>query len=836
MHVLQSLKSVQADNGVIILDTGWEQVHVQPVLPRVVRVRFQRGHQWEIGLPTSPAVILQPQSGLRCRVKPAARDAEVPVLQQAGATSPGAPGSGSAGAGAAGAGAASAIPATGEIVLPGQERHAALDQELIELEVGDLRVEVRQNPLRLSFFTADGQPLAAESPRGGVGHDGWRVAARFALQPGERLYGLGETEQRIPGPMQLNHRGEIQRVEHNHLPNPSRLVLPFVISSAGYGIYIDNIFPATWDLGASDPETMAYVADAGQIDYYLMAGDPYEILDAYTQLTGRPALPPRWIFGYMQSKFGYRTRAEVEELIATFRAKGIPIDSVALDLYWFKHMGDISWDTEAFPEPKEFVAGLRQQGVKTVVIEEPYITLPSRLYPEMAARGMLAKHPNGEPFTFQFWTGGVAALADFSNPETRAFWKAQHQPLVESGIAGWWLDLNEPEVHYPTMIHHLGPAQAVHNTESIRMQETVYSALQEFCPDKRPFMMSRSAWAGSQRYGVGLWSGDVATTFKALADQVPLGLSTGLAGFPIWNTDIGGFMGDFPSPELYVRWIQYGAFTPMMRPHGAQQQREPWAFGPEAEAIAKRYIELRYQFIPYWYTYAEEAARTGAPLMRPLFLEFPQDERTAEVGDQFLVGRELLVAPVVEAGATQRRVYLPAGTWYDFWTGQPLQGGRTITVDAPLDHLPLFVRGGSVLPLAPVTPTTDAPLHELTFRLYGAGGGFTLYEDDGDTMAYTQGVYARTTVRTARVDGKLQVEVGAPRGAFAARLPARSITLEAYDVAEPAAVTVDGQAVPRVADAAALGVAGPGYTYDARRRLVIIKLPPATVDRVVQVG
>ncbi|MGE5676263.1 MAG: TIM-barrel domain-containing protein [Mycobacterium leprae] len=771
MHVLQTIQSIQSEAQQIVLDFGSERIILRPICHGMVNVRLVRGHQWEVGLPVSPSVVLAPQSGLICR-----------VLSDGTAEAGG----------------------------------------VAELAVGDLRIRVEQNPVRLSFHTADGRLIAQESPTGGLAHDGWQVACRFALRPDERLYGLGETEQRIAGPMQLNHRGEVHRIEHNHLPNPSRLVLPFVISSSGYGLFVDNVFPATFDLGVADRDTLAYVADAGVIDYYLMVGTPYEILEAYTALTGRPTLPPRWALGYIQSKFGYRNRAEVEELIATFKAKELPIDAVALDLYWFKQMGDLWWNEEAFPQPAEFVQGLQAQGVKTVVIEEPYIGVNTRLYPAMSRLNMLARKSDGTPFTFPFWIGEDAALADFSNPETREFWTEQHKQLIATGIAGWWTDLNEPEVHYPTMIHHGGPAQAVHNTEAFHMQASVAEAVARYSPDRRPFMMSRSAWAGSQRLGATLWSGDVATTFKALSDQIPLGLSAGLAGFPVWNTDIGGFTGELPTPELYARWIQFGACTPIMRPHGAQQQREPWVFGAEVEAIAAEYIRLHYRLIPYFYTYLAESTRTGAPLLRPLLLEFPDDPRAVAVTDQFLVGRELMVAPVVAAGVTERQVYLPAGTWYDFWTGAVLTGGRTVTVAAPLQRLPLFVRGGSVLPLAPVTANTEVPLTELTYRIYGVGGEFTLYEDDGESLAHQRGVIAQTRVTTDCKDGRWIIAVAAPRGSYAASLPQRQITVEVVDAAAPTMVTVDGAPV--------------AFTHDPALRQLRIVLPPSTRDRVIQIA
>lgn len=549
------------------------------------------------------------------------------------------------------------------------------------------------------------------------------------------------------------------------------------------------------------------------------------MLDRYTRLTGRPSLAPKWAFGLLQSKFGYRDRAEVKALVDTFDAKEIPVDSVILDLFWFKRMGDLAFDKAAFPDPAGMLAELRARGIRTIVIEEPYITKASRLYPEAERLGLLGKRPDGTAYTFPFWAGETG-LMDFTQPLAKQWWADQHKPLMDLGIDGWWLDLNEPEEHPADMQHAGGPAAAVHNVYALHMIKAVAIAQEQHKPDERLFILSRSGWPGTQALGAGQWSGDVATRWDAFANQIPLGLSMAMAGMPYWNTDIGGFAGERPDAELYVRWIQFGAFTPIMRPHGAHQEREPWAFGPEAEAIAAQYIKLRYRLLPYTYTVAREAQQSGLPFMRPLLLHYGTDPRTLNLRDQYLWGRDILVAPVVTQGETSRKVYLPEGEWYDFETNRRIKGGRYVTAAAPIETMPIFVRAGAILPMAPDRLRTGGAWEELTLAVYpGAeASSYTLYEDDGETTAFERGAFATTTFTCERTEGGLELFIGQTEGDFPALPARRRYNLAVRLSQRPAAVTAGETDLTARRSGESLAKAATGWWYDARAKVLHVKL------------
>ncbi len=391
-------------------------------------------------------------------------------------------------------------------------------------------------------------------------------------------------------------------------------------------------------------------------------------------------------------------------------------------------MGDLAFQPVDWPDPQGMIAQLREEGFRLMVIEELYLTVKSRNYPEALARGYLAKHYDGLAYTFDFWPG-ECALIDFSHPAARTWWTAKHQALFELGIAGWWTDLNEPAKHFQDMAHFGGSAAQVHNLTAFSMHQAIFAAHQQYALQQRIFILSRSAFLGSQRYGVGLWSGDVDMTFAALRKQIALGVNIGLAGFPLWGTDIGGFgFAGECTPELYVRWFQFGSSCPLCRPHGDKTElREPWQFGAEVEAICRTYLHLRYRLLPYLYTAVYEACTTGVPLMRALVLEFPHDPNVFNLTDEYLFGPDILVAPVLDEGARERNVYLPSGVWIDFWTEAIHTGPCSLTVPAPLEILPLFIRQGAILPLGPeVQYSWERPLDPLTLEVYRGAGAPSL--------------------------------------------------------------------------------------------------------------
>jgi alpha-glucosidase len=369
------------------------------------------------------------------------------------------------------------------------------------------------------------------------------------------------------------------------------------------------------------------------------------------------------------------------------------------------------------------------------------------------------------------------------------------------------------------------------------MHQAVFEAYQQYAPEQRVFILSRSAFPGSQRYGAALWSGDVDMTFASLGKQLAVGLNVGLAGFPLWGTDIGGFgFAGTCTPELYVRWFQFGAFCPVCRPHGDQNElREPWQFGPEVEAICRKYLTLRYRLLPYIYTAVSEACTTGIPLMRPLVLEYPTDPRVLNLSDEYLFGRDILVAPILAEGATERAVYLPAGGWVDFWADTVHVGPCSLTVSAPLDTLPLFIRQGVILPLGPeMQYSWERPFDPLTLAIYQGAGlshdtehTVTLYEDDGETTRYQTGAWVRTPFRLQAAAEGLMFRIGEAQGRYAGYHPERTYLLDIHQQPSVREVTCNSTALLSLDARHSLRQASSGWWWDAAKGVLAIKLRPS---------
>jgi alpha-glucosidase (family GH31 glycosyl hydrolase) len=631
------------------------------------------------------------------------------------------------------------------------------DENTVIIKTDEIDIVVEKEPVAVTFYDKKGNSILKEKTPG-IEWEEWGYKLNFATEDSERFYGLGQTDQDVDQ-VPFNLKGNHYLVHHQHMPAPSRMIFPVIFSSKNYAVIIDNPYSGEIDLDSHHENRWFYQSKGGPISYFIIKGENvYQIIKRYVELTGKPALPPKWVFGFMQSKYGYKTQEEVESLVETFHNKKIPIDTVILDLYWFKYMGDLAFDKENFPAPKELISRLKDQGIKVILIEEPYVTVKSQSFKEGKEKGYFATNPKGDVYTIPFWAG-ESALIDFTNPEAKKWWAEKHQPLIEMGVGGWWTDLNEPKVHPDDMVHHDGSASKVHNIIALEMHKTLMESYKKYAPNERLFIMSRSGWMGMQKYGAGTWSGDVASNWEALRNQISVGVNMGLLGVPIWNTDIGGFLGDYPSAELYIRWMQFGTFTPMMRPHGDHQEREPWGYGPKVEEIIQRYIQLRYQLVPYLYTYAYESHLTGAPLMRPLLLEYSSDSNVFNMTDEFLLGRDILVAPVMEEGSTGREVYLPNGEWVDFWTDEVYQGNQKLTVDAPLDIIPLFIKKGSIIPMAtnPVNTTQQAE-EPLDIHFYiDRSGEFKLYDDDGISMDYLNAKPSFTTFNYLKNEKELSI-------------------------------------------------------------------------------
>ncbi|MEZ0069495.1 alpha-D-xyloside xylohydrolase [Streptacidiphilus sp. MAP12-20] len=541
-----------------------------------------------------------------------------------------------------------------------------------------------------------------------------RIEQRFAAYPDERIYGLGQH-----GHGRLDQMGMVLELAQRN----GEVSIPFAVSSRGYGMLWNS--PAVGRVEFAANHTRWVSDRARQIDYWLTVGDsPAAILSSYAAATGFPSPMPEWSSGFWQSKLRYRDQEELLAVAREYARRGLPLSVVVIDYLHWRRLGDWDFNRDAWPDPLAMVDELHALGIEPAVSVWPSVSPLSSSFAPMREAGMLASADNGAMLTGN-WPDGDSpdeigvAFYDATDARARAFlWDKLEASYYKLGIRAFWLDGCEPEIRPAphTLTYAAGPGTEVANLYPREHARGVFEQMRA-AGETAVLSLTRSAWAGSQRYGVALWSGDIPATFEALADSIRAGLNVAMSGIPWWNTDIGGFHGGDPDEpayrELVVRWFQFGAFCPIFRLHGHREPRtshgtvgdgggpnEVWSYGPDAYEAITSVLRLRERLRPYIHAHLRDGEQTGIPLMRPLLLAFPDDPAAWEVEDQYLFGPDILVAPVTELGARQRRVYLPAGAeWTHSDSGRRYPGGGHVTVDAPLDRIPLFVRDDAEPPL-----------------------------------------------------------------------------------------------------------------------------------------
>ncbi|HYO36380.1 MAG TPA: TIM-barrel domain-containing protein [Geodermatophilus sp.] len=596
-----------------------------------------------------------------------------------------------------------------------------------------------------------------------LGHarDGGRTVAfgSFDLRHDEHVHGFGEGFGRFDK-VGTTQRLWIQEAFSNASPASYKQV-PWYWSSRGYGLFVHTTQPLAFRVGDLEHSALSVVVeDTAELDLFVVAAPTArEALPRYTALTGAPAVPPRWSLGLWMSRITYTSQAEVEQVAARLREHRIPCDVIHVDTGWFAtdYTCDLTFSPERFPDPAGMCARLAEQGFKVSLWQWPNYNVASPLFDEGVEGGYLARRSSGHTYTYAGGYGEDAGFVDFSHPEAVAWYQGKLAALFDAGVAAIKVDYGEgapPGARYA----HASPT-GMRNLYPLLYQEAVWNASVAARGEGEAVLWARAGWAGSQRYPVH-WSGDGVARFEDLACVLRATLSMGLSGFPFYAHDIGGFSG-LPDGELYVRWAQLGLLSSHARAHGAPP-REPWEFGADVEEVVRRFVELRYRLLPYLWTESVAAGRTSLPVVRPLLLEFPDDPVAADVDDQYLLGDRLLVAPVLEEGVRSRRVYLPAGTWVHPFTGVVTEGGGFSTVDAPLDVVPMWVRGDTVLPLGPVRQHVDEQVDGPLVLLLAAPSSSGSYEVD--TGAGRVAVAHRTVddgveVRVGPVDGPVELVV-----------------------------------------------------------------------------
>lgn len=667
------------------------------------------------------------------------------------------------------------------------------DQQEAVLETSRLVIHISLSNGRLLIADHNGATLLNEfkqSPRHyevGNNANNYRVTDNFRPAEDEAIYGLGQHQNGI-----FNYRGSVVMLAQKN----TDIAIPFFLSTAGYGILWNSASVSVFD--NRFPNELKLSADAAtSIDYYFLYGpEPDEIIHQYRDLTGHVLMYPRWVYGLFQSKDRYKSQAELLGIAAKYRELHIPIDAIVQDYVWWTKQGASDFN-ESYPDPAGMMDQLHGRNFHAMISVWPNFEEGAEVLTQMRQKNMLVPSLN---------------LYDPTNPAARdLYWDMLPSTLLKKGFDAFWLDASEPEdddggsdrvLHGRRLL--AGDGDVFSNAYPLFHSESIYQHWRNSVPLKRVFLLTRSAFVGQQRDAAASWSGDVESNFWSFSRQIPAGLNFMLSGMPYWTTDIGGYgypiakdTRDASYQEVFIRWFEYGTFCPLFRIHGrrANHENEIWSYGPVAPILIQ-YDKLRYRLLPYIYSEAWQVTTNDSTMMRPLVMDWRTDRKVWNLGDEFMFGPAILVNPVTEADATQRSVYLPpAATWYDFWTGDLIAGGLRITVAAPLERIPLFVRGGSILPLGPEIEYTDEkPADPIELRVYrGADAAFDFYEDEGDNYNYENGSHAIIPIRWSEASKTLTI--GTRSGQFPGMLQQRTFRIvwvgKGHGVGEEPALSID---------------------------------------------
>jgi alpha-glucosidase len=719
------------------------------------------------------------------------------------------------------------VPGSAEIIIPGG------------------RVRINKNPIHLTFLNSAGAVINEDDPAAAMSFSGTSFRVTKRMPEDENYFGLGDKTA-------LNLREHAYTMWNTDAygweesTDPLYKAIPFFIAmrkGSTYGIFLDNTWRSFFDFGKESRNKYSFGADGGELNYYFFFGqDPKQVLTAYMALTGKPPLPPLWSLGFQQCRYSYYPEARVREIARTFREKKIPADVIYLDIDYQDRNRPFTVDRQRFPDFEGMIKNLGQQGFKVIAITDLHIArVPGyKPYDEGIAGDHFVKNPDGTTYVGKVWPGD-SVFPEFTLTRSRGWWGTLYKDFVGMGIAGFWNDMNEPALFERrdktmplTTVHRLDDGsksdhRAIHNVFGMQNSRGTYEGLLKLQGNERPFVLTRATYSGGQRYAAS-WTGDNSSTWNHMRMSVSSLMSLGVSGFAYVGDDIGGFRGS-PPPDLLTRWIALGAFNPIYRDHtekGSADQ-EPWVHGPEHEAIRKKFIEHRYRMLPYIYTLAEEASRTGLPMMRPLFLEFPKEERLATNDEEFMFGSKMLVAPKVWEFEAPYEVHLPQGEWYEYWSGAKIpagqnDGGETLKVTPKLDELPVYIRAGSILPQQPVVQNTqEIPQGPLQLSVYpGENCSGELYMDDGHTFNYGRGEYLRTSFSCSVATNSVAVQMSAAQGNYKPWF--QQLDFRIYDAkTAPRSVKVDENAVQN-------------FHYDAAQKMVSVTVPFATAGTKVEVS
>jgi alpha-D-xyloside xylohydrolase len=604
----------------------------------------------------------------------------------------------------------------------------------------------------------------------------FQVGATFTSPPDEHYYGLGQNQEGY-----LDRRGHVVRCAHDYnAPSGQSICVPFVVTNKGYGIVWDNPSVTTVSFGFND--STRWISDVGQrVSFFVIAGKTYdEIYSGYRLLTGDTPMLPKSAYGYIQCKQRYSSQDELLAVAKGYRDRHYPIDDLVIDWFHYTKMGQMDMDPTKWPAPAAMNKQLHEMNFHTMISVWPRFVPEDRYYDTVLKNGWFEKLADGTP------TNGLpydraGSDIDTTNPDAANwYWSIVEENYIKKGFDAIWADETEPDLPPNGSYFHIGSGTQYFNVYPLFHTAAFYNGFRRDL-HTRALILARDSYLGAQHNSAIFWSSDISGNWDTLKRQIPTGIDFVASGMPYWSTDIGGWqylptfhkpdrtplldssdarenIGQFDDyPELYVRWFEFGAFQPNFRSHGSRPQNEVWSYGKQAEPILAKYLRLRYQLMPYLYSLAYMTHQTGAPFMRGLFMDFGKDPKVVDIGDEYMFGPSVLVAPVTEQGRVSRQVYLPAGTdWYNFWTNERLHGGQTVIAAAPIDVIPLFVRAGSILPLGEPVESTNQTQKIARLRVYpGADADFDLYNDDGTTYNYEKGQFDLTHLHWSDAVGRL---------------------------------------------------------------------------------
>lgn len=688
------------------------------------------------------------------------------------------------------------------------------DHEVV-IKSKELLVKLTKAPFRIAIYDKNGKAVVTESKRGMAFNENGEVICYKNMEDNDHFYGFGEKTGF------LDKRGEKMEMWNTdvyapHNPETDALYqsIPFFITlreGRSHGIFFDNTWKTHFDL-KSELDAYSFKAEGGQLDYYVFSGPTLkDVLGQYTKLTGTMPIPPKWALGYHQSRYSYETEEEVRQLANDFIEKKIPVDAIYLDIHYMNGYRVFTFDQDRFPTPKALIDDLNKAGIKIVPIVDPGVKEDPEysIYQEGVRENHFCKYLEGNIYFGDVWPGN-SAFPDFTSTKVRKWWGEKHKFYADLGIHGIWNDMNEPAIFNDTKtmdvkVMHDNDGEPrthreLHNVYGFLMGEATYEGMKQQLNGKRAFLLTRAGYAGVQRYA-SVWTGDNRSFWEHLQLALPMCMNLGMSGVAFCGPDVGGFAHD-TSGELLVRWTQFGTFTPYFRNHSAINtvRQEPWSFGDEVEKLTKKYIEQRYVWLPHLYTLFREANQTGVPVMRPLVLEYPTDENTFNLSDQFMIGDRVIVAPILTPTTKHRVVYFPEGNWINYWTDERLVGNRHHLVEAPLNILPIFIKEGSIIPHGTVKQSTAIPETELTYHIYLGETGtasYRLYEDDGQTFGYENGETFEQEITAEKNIDSITISLKESNGSYDPTWIKETFVL--HDCAEDIEIVINGEEIEKTA-------------------------------------